>query len=720
MHPSDPIEKHLRLDSAHKKALAKLSLFSVQDLLYHLPVRYEDISLIKKIATLNKGDEAVIYGKVTGLTTKKSFKSKMPVSEAYIEDGTGKIKIRWFHQPYIAKMIPEGSLVKLAGTVTGDEGKLYLANPEIERADDLPIDSHESLFQNEHALAGSLYAVYRETKGITSKWFRHAIRKLLTKELLAQMSDAIPEDILTRYHLPTLRSALIWAHTPQKEKDVTSARKRFAFEEVFTIQLARAKERRAREHSPTFRIKTSHKEVQAFMKERFPFAPTNAQERAVATILNDLQGKVPMARLLEGDVGSGKTAVAAATIFAAIATAPKENKHATLQCAYMAPTEILAKQQFETIISLFKHLPLHFGLITSTSCKKFPSKVDSTVATDISKAQLKKWIAQGEISILIGTHSLIQKSVEFKNLAYVIIDEQHRFGTAQRKTLTRKDALVPHLLSMTATPIPRTLALTIYGDLDLTVLDEMPKGRKPIITTLVPPSERGKVYDHITEALTEGRQAYVICPRINEPDPTKESALLAKSVTAEAEMLKKTVFKNYRVEAIHGKMLPKEKERVMERFSKHEIDILVATSVVEVGVNVPNATIIVIEGAERYGLAQLHQLRGRVLRSNHQAHCYLFSESNSKKTRDRLKALTEAKNGFALAEADLALRGPGELIGVRQSGLTDIGMEALKNVKMVEAARTEARALIETDPLLKNHALLKERSEALLTKLHFE
>jgi ATP-dependent DNA helicase RecG len=346
--------------------------------------------------------------------------------------------------------------------------------------------------------------------------------------------------------------------------------------------------------------------------------------------------------------------------------------------------------------------------------------VSPTKATDISRAQLLKWVKNGEIPILIGTHSLIQKSVAFKNLAYVIIDEQHRFGTTQRQLLTRKDAIVPHLLSMTATPIPRTLALTIYGDLDLTLLDEMPHGRKPIITDIITPIGRKATYEAVRKQLQEGRQAYVICPRIDEPDPQKEQSLNVKSVKEEAARLQKKIFSEFRIGILHGKMTPNAKEEVMLRFKNHELDILVATSVIEVGVNVPNATIIIIEGAERFGLAQLHQLRGRVIRSNHQAYCYVFAESKSQTTLARLKALKTAKNGFELAEHDLAIRGAGELGGRAQAGLSDLGMEAIKNIKMVEAARTEAHTLIEHEPDLKNHPLLATLIADKMERLHFE
>ncbi|MFM2423727.1 MAG: ATP-dependent helicase RecG, ATP-dependent helicase RecG, partial [Candidatus Parcubacteria bacterium] len=445
-----------------------------------------------------------------------------------------------------------------------------------------------------------------------------------------------------------------------------------------------------------------------------------------------------MSRLLEGDVGSGKTAVAATTAYAVATSRPPEGRgkadaglaavdYGNLQVAYMAPTEILAKQHFESFIEYFKHLPINIGLITGSGCQKFPSKSNPDKPTPISKAQLLKWVKNGEVPILIGTHALIYKSVEFKHLAYVIIDEQHRFGTNQRKALAKKDARMPHLLSMTATPIPRTLALTIYGDLDITLLDQMPAGRKPIITKIIGPGQQADMYEHVRSELETGRQAYVICPRIEEPDPDKQTALTLKSVTAEAERLQKTEFKGWRLGILHGKMTPADKDTVMAKFANHDIDILVATSVVEVGVNVPNATNIIIEGAERFGLSQLHQLRGRVVRGTHQPYCFAVTESKSDKTKDRLKALVTAKNGFELAEHDLTFRGSGELYGAKQSGLSDLGMEAIKNLKLVEAARNEARNLVlhlpfdHTTPDLARHfPLIAKRVAKIGESLHME
>lgn len=728
MLPSDLLTTHFRIDEPHKKALKRLGILTVENLLLHLPQRYEDISSIQSVGSLIKDQDAVVFGQLGGLNTRKSWKSRVPISEGWVEDGTARIKIMWFNQPYIAKMLTDGIYVKVAGKVTGSEGKLYLANPEVEKLESLPIDRHDSIFKNTENLDETIYPVYRETKGVTSKWFFHTVQKCFGAGVLDKLIDPIPEEILKRYNLPTLNTSLIWIHTPKKTEHAESARKRFAFEEVFYIQTAKAKERAAITVSSSYIVKTEQTHLDKFI-ERFPFPLTNAQARTIADIMKDFQGKHPMSRLLEGDVGSGKTAVAATTAYAVATSRPPEGlgkklEFGALQVAYMAPTEILAKQHFESFIQYFAHLPIAIGLITGSGCMKFPSKSNPTKPTPISRAQLLKWVKNGEIPILIGTHALIYKSVEFKHLAHVIIDEQHRFGTGQRRALAKKDTRMPHLLSMTATPIPRTLALTVYGDLDISLLDEMPKGRKPIITKLSTPSQIDKVYEHVRSELKAGRQAYVICPRIEEPDPTKENALQLKSVKQEAQRLKEQVFKDARIDILHSKMTPKEKDDVMEKFMKHEVDILVATSVVEVGVNVPNATNIIIEGAERFGLAQLHQLRGRVVRGTHQAYCFAVTSKDSTgksgKTLERLKALTEAKNGFELAEYDLTQRGSGELYGMKQWGLSDLGMEALKNIKLVEAARKEAKRLIEEDHELTNHPQIAQKIATISKTLHME
>lgn len=713
MRLEDPVTEAFRLTESQKNALSRLQIRTVRDLLFHFPFRYNLGGEETTISGLVAGQDATIIGTLDKLETKQSWRRKIPVSEGIIQDASGKIKVMWFNQPYIAKMYQNGTLVKATGKVSGKGDKLYVANPALQKVSatdaGLFIRAEEKK-SSEH----TLFAQYPESRGITSLWMRHAIEKVLKTGALHGIEDPIPEAIRQRYNLPSLKTSLIWIHTPQKLSDAEAARKRFAFEEVFLIQLERARERAAQAKENSFVVDAPQHAVDEFMSA-FPFTATPAQRRAVNTILQDMTSGRPMSRLLEGDVGSGKTAVAATASYAAVRTRPQGQHAGTLQVAYMAPTEILAKQHFESFIKYFENFPATIGLITGSGCCKFPSKVRRGKATSISRTQLIKWVANGEISIVIGTHALIEKSVRFKHLALVIIDEQHRFGTHQRRKLAKKETRLPHLLSMTATPIPRTLALTIYGDLDITLLDEMPPGRKPIITKLVAPEERGEAYALMRRELSSGRQAYVICPRIDEPDPEKAFALQAKSVKAEAARLKKDVFPEYAIGVLHAKMTAKEKDKVMRQFANKDIDILVATSVVEVGVNVPNATMIFIEGAERFGLSQLHQLRGRVVRSSAQAYCFVCPETRGEKTMDRLRALTKAKNGFELAEMDLMQRGPGELSGRQQWGISDIGMEALKNLKLVEAARAEAMNIITKDPELTGHSLL---NRALVTRAH--
>lgn len=705
-----PLAAVTRILPPLEKALKRIGLLTVGDLLYYFPRSYGDTADIATIDTLQKGQTATIFGTLSGLKTKKGFRSKIPMAEGKVEDESGSIKIVWFHQAYLAKMLTDGARVRVEGKVSAKkDGSLYFSNPKIEPAPTL-FDSGKNLV---------IYPVYPETRGVTSNWIYHTVQRILTPTFLNSLEDPIPSEVLKKYSLPALQTALVWLHTPQKKEHADMARKRFAFEEIFFIQLEKQQSRHESQEKAAFVVDKSYSDVEKFVA-RFPFSATAAQEKSIKDILSDFKRGYPMSRLLEGDVGSGKTAVAATVSYAVATSRPKDQKFGTLQVAYMAPTEILAQQHFESFIKYFSHLPINIALITGSGCRKFPSKVNPTGSTEISRTQLLKWVASGEITVLVGTHALIQKSVKFKHLALAVVDEQHRFGIRQRQALVNKSDVIPHLLSMTATPIPRTLSLTLYGDLDLTLLDEMPLGRKRIITEVIEPAKRKEAYEKIRKELQAGRQLYVICPRIDDADPTKEFAILAKSVKAEAERLKAKVFPEYRIEILHSKMSPAEKSRVMQDFKNHKTDILVATSVVEVGVNVENASLIVIEGAERFGLSQLHQLRGRVLRGTHQPYCFVFADAKSEKTVDRLKALTTAKNGFELAEFDLESRGAGALSGVKQWGISDLGMEAIKNLKMVEAARSEAQKLIEKDPELKKYPFLAERLASPDHKIHFE
>ena len=723
MQAHDPLTSvFTRLRADQKSALIRLGLHTVRDLLYHFPARYEAAGPTATVAAVAPGSDVSLYGTIRKPETKKAWKSRRPMAEAWLEDASGRIKLMWFNQPYIAKTLADGMVVKASGRIAGTEKKIYLANPEIDRSPANPEDVHDTLFTTAEGVSivdDALFAIYPESRGISSLWFLHAVKRLFEAGIHETIEDPIPQEILTKYNLPTLATALVWVHAPKKQADADAARKRFAFEEIFTLQLAIQQERARAVQEKALPVHVDRAALQDFIAS-FPFPATEAQQRAIDTVLGDFEKAHPMRRLLEGDVGSGKTAVAAATSYLVATSKPPKRESGTLQVAYMCPTEILAKQHFSTFVSYFKDHPIPVGLITGTECRKFPSKVPYEESAKVSRAQFAKWVKNGEIPIVIGTHALVYKSLEFQNLAFAIIDEQHRFGKAHRQKLSQKHHVSPHLLSMTATPIPRTLALTLYGDLDLSVLDQMPSGRKPIITEVLGPEKREAGYARMREEMQKGRQGYVICPRIDEPDPSKELAVQAKSVKAEAERLKNDVFPEATIGMLHSKMTPADKERVMKEFSEGTIDILVATSVVEVGVNVPNATVIMIEGAERFGLAQLHQLRGRVIRSNHQAYCFVLPETYGEATKNRLTALTTAKDGFALAEQDLALRGAGELAGNRQWGVSDIAMEAIKNLRLVEAAREEASHLIHTDPALSTFPALAPIVADKLAKLYME
>jgi len=724
MNPEDTTEKHFtRLKPEQKRALNKLEIKTIGDLLYHFPARYESAGQTGTIAGASAGAEVTLYGTVRKPDIRRTWKSRRPIAEAWLHDASGKIKMMWFSQPYIAKTLHDGMVVKVSGRVAGTGTKVYLANPTIDKSPVAPDAVHENLFHNGDASVQQdealIYPIYPESQGVSSLWFLHAIRKIFETRIHERLDDPIPAEILEKYNLPSLSSALVFMHAPKKLSDATAARKRFAFEEVFALQVMMQKRRRALVAQKALSVSVDRNALADFIAS-FPFPATSAQLRAINAIVADFEKMHPMLRLLEGDVGSGKTAVAAATAYLVATSKPVGRIAGTLQVAYLCPTEILAKQHFSTFVSYFKDHPIPIGLITGSECRKFPSRVRYEESAKLSKPAFKKMVANGEIPIIIGTHALIEKSLSFKYFAYAIIDEQHRFGTMHRQKLATKGETAPHLLSMTATPIPRTLALTIYGDLDLTLLDEMPAGRKAVITEVLGPKERDKAYARVRFELAAGHQAYVICPRIDEPDPQKELALQAKSVKAEAARLQKEVFPEATIEILHSKMKPSEKEEVMKGYENDEIDILVATSVVEVGVNVPNATVILIEGAERFGLAQLHQLRGRVLRSTHQSYCFVLPETFGEATRNRMKALTTAKNGFELAEYDLVLRGAGELGGGKQWGVSDIAMEALKNIKLVEAARAEAARVVASDHELKNHPALLLRASLADKQMHLE
>src|SRR3989344_5250702 len=587
-----PIESAARVHRRIIPALKRLGIRTLRDLLFHFPLRYDDFSNEKNIAGIFPGETVTVRGVIEKISVHQTFRKRMALTEAVVRDETGKIKVVWFNQPFLAKNLKEGFLVRLSGKVAKGPGGVYLQNP-----------SYERVGERERAIhTGGLVAVYPETQGITSRWLRYLVSNFI--KLRQSIADPIPPDILKRNNLPRLSEALFAIHFPKTQEEARGAERRFVFEDLFMIQLRALRERMALKKERAPQIPLDVPRIKEFVGS-LAFGLTDAQRRSLWEIANDLAKPSPMNRILEGDVGSGKTVVAAAALFLVV--------RAGFRAVFMAPTEILARQHLHTLERLFAPFGISVGYRTGAEKRA----VDS--------------------HIVVGTHALIQKGVAFDSLGLVIIDEQHRFGVDARAHLIKKGsgAFLPHFLSMSATPIPRTLALTIYGDLDVSLLDEMPKSRKPIITKVIDPKERNSTYEFIRREVKKGRQVFVICPRIDMPDEPKvkterafqQQLLLAdvKSVKEEYKKLSTNIFPDLKVAMLHGKMPAKShtafrrgrrnaqalggksKEEVMKDFRDGKIDILVSTSVVEVGVDIPNASVMMIEGAERFGLAQLHQ-----------------------------------------------------------------------------------------------------------------
>ena len=711
--------KYIRgLAPAFVAKLEKLKIKTVKDLLWHFPYRYEDFSKIVKIADLNVNQSATISGIIQKVDLRRTWRRKMVLTEAVIVDESGGIKAIWFNQPYIAKILKTGTRVNFAGKVVSGDGGMYLSNPAYELLKGISETRHTA----------GLIPVYPETKGLTSRGLRYLTKPIL--RVLPPLPDFLPKEILAENRLPELDTALKKIHFPSRLSEAEEARRRFAFEDLFLLQLVNQKlrENLTKEKSPAIVFQES--ELEEILRI-LPFELTSSQKRSLEEILKDLAEGRPMNRLLQGDVGSGKTVIAA---IAALAVAKKG-----WQAVFMAPTEVLARQHYQTLNKLFKSLLERWKIATGLLLSGLDRKLKKETLTRVKS---------GEIKIAIGTHALIQKGVAFNDLGLVVIDEQHRFGVEQRAALLKNSAtgvLIPNFLSMSATPIPRTLSLTLFGDLDFSVIDELPKGRKTIITKVVAPINRGKAYDFVRGEIKKGRQAFVICPRIevgSEKSEVGNTSLTSnnwsevKAVKAEYEKLSKEIFPNLRVAMMHGKLKSKEKEKIMNDFSakggsppagragasggKEKIDILVSTSVVEVGVDVPKASIMIIEGAERFGLAQLYQFRGRIGRGEHQSYCFLFAESESASVVSRLNALLKAKNGFELAEIDLRLRGPGEFFGDKQTGIPDLAMRSLNDFELVRASRASAIKILEQDSELKSYPLLSEKLLVFQKNIHLE
>lgn len=693
--------------------LAKFGIKTVRDLLWHFPFRYDDFSSVSKIADLKVGQIATISGVISEIKPRYTWKKKMFIIEALIADDSGSIKAVWFNQRFLLTILKKGKLVNLAGKVVETaKGGICLSHPTHELVtSDMQQATSDGTPDTKHT--GRLVPVYPETKRLTSKAFRYLIKPLL--ENIEKIDEPIPEEILKSSGFPEINKALSKIHFPETLIEAQNAKRRFAFEDLFLLQLANLRQRLKLSKQKAHSFKIDIKRVEKIISE-LPFLLTESQKSSLWEILEDIKKPHPMNRLLQGDVGSGKTIVA---IVASLIIA-EDNK----QTAFMAPTEVLARQHFQTFKKFFKDFTAGVALVVSSEARIF---YGDGLESEIKKSDLVKKISSGEIKIIIGTHALIQKSVKFKELALIVIDEQHRFGVKQRGQLAdQSPECLPHFLSMSATPIPRTLSLTVFGDLDLSIIKELPKGRKEIITKIVSPTNRDKAYAFIRGQVKKGRQAFVICPRI-EPPEDQEASLIkklslweTKAAKEEYEKLSKKVFPDLRVGLLHGKLKPKEKSEMMKNFKNGEVDVLVSTSVVEVGVDIPNATIMMIEGSERFGLAQLYQFRGRVGRGEHQSFCFLFSESSGQATLNRLKSLIEAKSGFELAEKDLEIRGPGEFLGRSQTGLPDLAMKSIQDPELVKSAREAAEKTLKNDPELASYSALLSRVEGFAKEIHLE
>ncbi|MEK7636064.1 MAG: ATP-dependent DNA helicase RecG [Patescibacteria group bacterium] len=717
--------------------LKKLNIETIKDLLWYFPFRYEDFSNILKISDLKINQHATISGVIQSIKMRRTWKRRMFIIEALIGDDTGSIKVIWFNQKFLITMLKKGSRVNLAGKIVeAANGGLIMSHPihEILTYSSGGEQSKKEITDLRHT--GRVVPIYPETRGITSKGIRYLLKPLIDK--IGEIEDSLPLEILKKSGIFNLDKAIRAVHFPETIEEAKDAKKRFAFEDLFFLQLANLRQKiklsKERAHSLNFKLDD--------IKELFleiPFELTFSQKKTLWEILTDLKKPHPMNRLLQGDVGSGKTIVA---ILAALVLAGQSKSFDVAQgkqSAFMAPTEVLAKQHYETFKKIFHKFDKGAGLITGSMAKIFCGE---GLESDLKKSDLIKKIENSGIKIIFGTHALIQKYVKFKDLALVIIDEQHRFGVKQRAELLKNyksNNEIPHLLSMSATPIPRTLSLTVFGDLDLSIIDELPKNRKPIITKIVAPDNRDKAYAFIRGQVRKGRQVFVICPRIElttndqqqktedifeQPVINKKLWLNnwenVKMVKEEYEKLSTKTFPDLRVGMLHGKMKAKEKNEVMKKFKDGGIDVLVSTSVVEVGVDVPNATIMIIESADKFGLAQLYQFRGRVGRGEHQSFCLLFTESSAKSTYSRLRSLIEAKNGFELAEKDLAIRGPGEFLGEAQTGVPDLAMKAVRNPNLVKTSREAAEKILKGDPKLEKYPLLKSRLELFQKEVHLE
>jgi ATP-dependent DNA helicase RecG len=666
---SSPVIDVPKVGPTDSTRLSKLGIVTVRDLLLYLPFGWDEYGEPTAVTDLTDGKQATVIGTLSAISAKRSMKKRMPLTEATLQDDAGEVlRLVWFHQPYLVNQLHKGERIAVAGMVKGRGfGVFEMRNPLHEKVDGAGPTRLRDLMPRYHLV-----------KGLSSKKIAGWVEEVLP--LAVDLDDVLPADVLERHDLLPVAEAVRLGHHPESEAEWRQARRRMAFAELFELQSAFALMRAGIAAEPAAPIPYRQDVIEAF-KAGLGFELTKAQRRSTWEAFQDMDLSVPMNRLLNGDVGSGKTAVAAACVAMA--------HSAGLQSVVMAPTEILARQ----------HLHKFRAYLESS----FPGLTVELLVSGLGAAERRRVriaAASGHCALVVGTHALIEEDVEFASLGLAVVDEQHRFGTRQRELLRGKGRGRPHFLAMTATPIPRTLALALYGEMSVSVIDEMPPGRAPVQTEVLDPAARERAYDLVRTQVALGRQAFVICPLIEESE-----AVIAKSAKAEFERLGRDVFPDLRMGLVHGRL--KDKDEVMNAFVSGETQVLVATAVVEVGVDVPNATVMIIEGAERFGLAQLHQFRGRVGRGSGQSHCLLLSDDPSEPTLLRLSLLTRIRDGFRLAEEDMRIRGMGELMGPRQHGMSDVAMQALEQPELLSEVRQEAEQVLQADPGFDHHPVLK-------------
>lgn len=646
------------IGTSYLSKLSRLNLFTVSDLIWFFPRRYEDYSKTVKVAEIKSGEKATVKGVIKAVRSRNAIRRRLSVTEAVLSDETGSVKLIWFNQSYLARQLKVGQEILVAGSVEIKNGIAQIISPAYE---DLSAESRH---------LGRIIPIYPETAGLSSKWLRDKVYELLNSK--PEMKDILPADLPKRHKLPGLGHAIAEIHFPTTWPALERAKFRIAFEEMLILQLSGLALKSQLQKLQSEEVVFNKSAADEFVRN-LPFEFTPAQKKAAWEIIQDMGKTHPMHRLVEGDVGSGKTAVALMAVHQVF--------RAGLQSLIMSPTEVLARQHHKTVKAILDPLAVKSEMLLGST-------------KPAQKREIFIRLAQGEIDLLVGTHSLIGDKVIFKNLALAVIDEQHRFGVNQREKL-RRQKTIPHLLSLSATPIPRSLAQTIYGDLEVSIIAQKPAGRKPVTTESLGVGEEGKAFEKMSEEVKKGRQAFIIYPLVNPSDK-----LMMKSATRQFELLQKD-YPHFKLGLLHGQLKADEKDRLMTEFAEGKLDILVATGVVEVGIDVANATVMIVEHSDRFGLASLHQLRGRVGRGAHQSYCFVLSDSEDELTIERLRQFAKISDGFELARLDLKNRGPGQVYGTLQHGFYGLKMANLLDHNLIKLARDEAATLLKADPDLK-------------------